>query len=162
METTCMENISPLHSAVQRPFDANAISKQPGPEKVVMISSHPGWPARHGLHDDEAGGGEIAADTVHLTRVFHEVLERVRQGPVLNMDDEAVTTGQMIDQIWQRFTIDDGSIRLTHILRHARSERATICTFLALLELVRLDAIVLRQDRNLSDILVKRNSELTG
>jgi segregation and condensation protein A len=160
METTCMENISPLLSATQRPFDTNAAHRHPG--QVVMISSHPGWPARRELHDDDAGGGETAADTVHLTRVFHEALERVRQGPVLNMDDESVTIGQMIDQIWQRFTVGGGPIRLTHILRHARSERATICTFLALLELVRLDAIVLRQDRNLSDILVKRNSELTG
>jgi segregation and condensation protein A len=78
------------------------------------------------------------------------------------LDDEAVTIAQMIDKIWQRFTLWDGPIRLSQILRPARSERAAICTFLALLELVRLDAIVLRQDRNLSDILVKRNSALTG
>jgi segregation and condensation protein A len=161
METTCMKDISPLLSAIQRPFDTNAIQKQPRPGKVVMISSHPGWPARRELRGDDGGEGEIA-DTVHLTRVFHEVLERVRQGPVLNMEDDSVTIGQMIDKIWQRFTLWDGPIRLSQILRPARSERAAICTFLALLELVRLDAIVLRQDRNLSDILVKRNSALTG
>jgi segregation and condensation protein A len=43
-------------------------------------------------------------------------------------------------------------------LRHARSERALICTFLALLELVRLQAILLRQDRSLSDIVMRRNT----
>lgn len=164
METTCMKDISPLLSATQRQFDTSATDKQsrPGKGKVVMISNHPGWPAQRELHGDDGGEGEIAADTVHLTRVFHEVLERVRQGPVLNMEDDSVTIGQMIDKIWQRFTLGDGPLRLSQILRHARSERATICTFLALLELVRLDAIVLRQDRNLSDILVKRNSALTG
>lgn len=161
METTCMENISPLHSATQRPNDTGVADKQPARDKVVMISSHPGWPTRREFQGD---GGEVesAADTVHLTRVFHEVLERVKQGPVLNMDDESVTTGQMIDQIWQRFTPENGPIRLSQIFRHGRSERGVICTFLALLELVRLDAIVLRQDRNFSDILVRKNSALTG
>ena len=41
METPSMEDISALHSAIQRPFDTNATHKQPGPGKVVMISSHP-------------------------------------------------------------------------------------------------------------------------
>jgi segregation and condensation protein A len=35
-----------------------------------------------------------------------------------------------------------------------------ICMFLALLELVRLQAILLRQDRSFADILMKRNSAL--
>lgn len=155
-----MKKISPLHSASQRPFNTTATNQPPEPGKVVMISSHPGWPARRERQCDD--GGEIAADTVHLTRVFHEVLERVRQGPVLNVDDESVTIGQMIDIIWLRFTVEGGPIRLSQMLRQGRSERAVICTFLALLELARLDAIVLRQDRNLSDILVKKNSALTG
>ena len=159
METICMKKISPLPSATKRPFNTRATNQQSELGKVVMISSHPGWPARRERQSDD--GGEIAADTVHLTRVFHEVLERVRQGPVLNMDDESVTIGQMIDMIWQRFTLENAPIRLSQMLRQ-RSERAVICTFLALLELVRLDAIVLRQDRNLSDILVKKNSALTG
>jgi hypothetical protein len=161
METPCMTDISALHSAIQRPPNTRATNDRPNPGKVVMISSHPGWPARE-LQGDEGGEGETAADTVHLTRVFHEVLERLRQGPVLNMDDDSVTIGQMIDQIWQRFTLWNGPIRLSQILRLARSERAAICTYLALLELVRLNAIVLRQDRNLSDILLKKNSALTG
>jgi segregation and condensation protein A len=126
-------------------------------EKVVMISSHPGW-----LHDHESSGEEIAADTVHLVRVFHEVLERVRRAPVLNMDDESVTVGQMIDQIWRRLGREATPVRLSQILHIARSERAVICLQLAMLELVRLQAILLRQDRNFSDILLKRNTALPG
>jgi segregation and condensation protein A len=126
-------------------------------EKVVMISSHPGW-----LHDHEASEEEIAADTVHLVRVFHEVLERARRAPVLNMDDESVTVGQMIDQIWRRLGTEATPIRLSQILHIARSERAVICLQLAVLELVRLQAIQLRQDRNFSDILLKRSTALAG
>jgi segregation and condensation protein A len=74
------------------------------------------------------------------------------------MEDEPVTTGQMIDRLSRRFAAEDAPVRLSHVLRHARSERALICTFLALLELVRLQAILLRQDRSLSDIVMRRNT----
>jgi segregation and condensation protein A len=101
---------------------------------------------------------EIAADTVDLVRVFREVLERIKQRPVLNVDDESVTVGQMIDYLRRRLTMEDAPIPLSQMLRNARSERAVICMFLALLELVRLQAILLRQERNFGDILVKKHT----
>jgi segregation and condensation protein A len=101
---------------------------------------------------------EIAADTVDLVRVFREVLDRIKQRPVLNVDDESVTVGQMIDYLRRRLTMEDAPIPLSQMLRNARSERAVICMFLALLELVRLQAILLRQERNFGDILVKKHS----
>ena len=155
-----MKDISPLPSNIQ-PFGTGVTDKSNrSPGKVVMISSHPEWPGLHELRGGNRDDGEIAADTVHLTRIFHEVLERVKQGPVLNMDDESVTMAQMIDVVWRQFPLEDRAIRLSRILRHARSERAVICMFLALLELVRLQAILLRQDRSFADILMKRNSAL--
>jgi segregation and condensation protein A len=155
-----MENRFRLPSDLRKSFDIGAVNSKPeaDPGKVVMISSHPGWPGGCEHSDDHGSEGESAADTVHLTRVFHEMLERVRQGPVLNMEDEPVTTGQMIDRLSRRFAAEEAPVRLSHVLRHARSERALICTFLALLELVRLQAILLRQDRSLSDIVMRRNT----
>ena len=108
---------------------------------------------------EEAGAErEIAVDTVDLVRVFREVLERIKQRPVLDVDDEAVTVGQMIDYLRRRLTMEDAPVVLSQLLRNARSERAVICMFLALLELVRLQAILLRQDRNFADILVKKHT----
>jgi segregation and condensation protein A len=157
-----MENSSRFPSALRKSLDASAASTKPEayPGKVVMISSYPGWPGGREPGDDHGSEGEIAADTVHLTRVFHELLERVRQGPVLSMEDEPVTISQMTDRLWQRFAAEDTPLRLTQVLRHARSERALICTFLALLELVRLQMILLRQDRSFSDVLMRRNTAL--
>lgn len=154
-----MENGFLLASGMQRSLAGSAARHAPDRkrEKVVVISSHPGW-----LNDHEASGEEVAADTVHLVRVFHEVLERVRRAPVLNMDDESITVGQMIDQIWRRLGAEGTPVRLSQILHLARSERAVICLELAVLELVRLQAILLRQDRNFSEILLKRNSALPG
>jgi segregation and condensation protein A len=78
------------------------------------------------------------------------------------MDDESITVGQMIDQIWRRLGVEATPVRLSQILHLARSERAVICLELAMLELVRLQAVLLRQDRNFSEILLKRNSALPG
>jgi len=38
-----------------------------------------------------------------------------------------------------------------------QSRNALVCTFLALLEMVRLQAILLRQDRVFSDIIIKKH-----
>jgi segregation and condensation protein A len=91
-------------------------------------------------------------------RVFREVLERVKQRPILNVDEESVTVGQMIDYLRRRLTMEDTPVPLSQMLRNARSERAVICMFLALLELVRLQAILLRQDGSFADIVVKKHS----
>jgi segregation and condensation protein A len=159
-----MAHISTLPSNTQRFWGASATRDKlvRHTKKVVTISSHPAWPGRRESRDDGGAECEVAADTVHLMRVFHEVLERVRQGPVLNMEDDSVTTGQMIDHLWRRLAGKDAPIRLNQLLRDARSERAVICMFLALLELVRLEAISLRQDRSHSDIVVKRNIALSS
>jgi chromatin segregation and condensation protein Rec8/ScpA/Scc1 (kleisin family) len=157
-----MENISRLPADFRQPIDSCFVcravdsTRESFRDKVVMISSHPEWPGEHEQADDYGSDDEVAADTVHLTRVFHEMLERVRQGPVLNVEDEPVTIAQMEERVWRRFAAGDAPVRLSHMLRNARSERALICTFLALLELVRLRMISIRQDRSISDIVMKR------
>ena len=75
------------------------------------------------------------------------------------VDDESVTVGQMIDYMRRRLTMEDRPVRLSQMLRNARSERAVICMFLAVLELVRLQAILLRQERTFGDILMKKNAD---
>ena len=64
----------------------------------------------------------------------------------------------MIDYMRRRLTMEDRPVRLSQMLRNARSERAVICMFLAVLELVRLQAILLRQERTFGDILMKKNA----
>ena len=115
-------------------------------------------PSLREFEQEEGTEREIAADTVDLVRVFREVLERVKQRPILNVDDESVTVGQMIDYLRRRLTMEDAPVPLSQMLRTARSERAVICMFLALLELVRLQAILLRQERNFGDILIKKHA----
>lgn len=102
---------------------------------------------------------DIAADTLDLVRVFREVLERAKARPVLDVTEDAVTVRQMIDYMRRRLMMEDRPIGLSKLLAHTRSANALIAMFLALLELVRLQAILLRQDRGFSEIYVKKSAE---
>jgi segregation and condensation protein A len=102
---------------------------------------------------------EIAADTVDLVRVFREVLERARARPTLDVDEDAVTVAQMIAFVRRRLVMEDKPVSLRRLLANTRSERALVCMFLALLELVRLQAVLLRQEANFGDILVKKHAD---
>jgi len=112
------------------------------------------------LHDEGIDSAEtereIDADTVDLVRVFQDILTRLRERPVHEIDEDAVTVAQMIDFVKRRLLMEDRPISLRKLLQNTKSERALICTFLAMLELVRLQAILLRQLDLLGDILIKK------
>jgi segregation and condensation protein A len=116
-------------------------------------------PGLRDFKDDAEAEPEIAADTVDLVRVFHEILERARNRPTFDVQDDAVTVGQMIQFLGRRLAMEDKPVSLRRMLSHTRSERALVAMFLALLELVRLQAILLRQDRAFSEIFLKKNTE---
>jgi segregation and condensation protein A len=109
--------------------------------------------------EDAAAEPEMAADTTDLVRVFQEIVERARKRPTFNVQDDAVTVGQMIQFLGRRLTMEDRPIALHKLLSHSKSERALVAMFLALLELVRMQAVLLRQDRAFSEIFVKKSSE---
>ena len=101
---------------------------------------------------------EVAADTDDLVRIFRDILERARKRPTFNLKDDTVTVGQMIQFLTRCLAMEDKPVALHQLLRNTRSERALIATFLALLELVRLQAVLLRQDRAFSEIFIKKHT----
>ncbi len=105
---------------------------------------------------DAGADAEIAADTVDLVRVFQDVLERLRARPVLNVDEESITVAQMIDYVKRRLLMEDRPVSLRRLLHNTHTERALICMFLAMLELVRLQAVLLHQPTLMGDILIKK------
>ena len=110
------------------------------------------------FQDDVAAEPEIAADTVDLVRIFRDIIDRARNRPVLDVEEDSVTVGQMIQFLARRLTMEDKPVALRRLLRHTRSERALVAMFLALLEMVRLQAVLLRQDRAFSDIFIKKHT----
>ena len=115
-------------------------------------------PGMREFKDDASAEPEVAADTDDLVRIFRDILERARSRPMINVEEDSVTVGQMIQYLSRRLTMEDKPVALHKLLGHTRSERALIAMFLALLELVRLQAILLRQDRHFSEIFIKKHS----
>jgi segregation and condensation protein A len=115
-------------------------------------------PGLREFRDDAEADPDIAADTTDLVRIFQQILDRVRTRPVFNVEEDSVTVGQMIQFLTRRLTMEDRPVALTKLLSHSKSERALVAAFLALLELVRLQAILLRQDSAFSEIFIKKNS----
>jgi segregation and condensation protein A len=109
--------------------------------------------------DDAGAEREIAADTVDLVRIFQEILDRVRKRPVLDVDEESVTVAQMIDYVKRRLVMEDKPVSLRSLLHNTHTERALICMFLAMLELVRLQAVLLHQPVQQGDILIKKTDD---
>src|ERR1700720_2546452 len=55
---------------------------------------------------------ELAADVIDLVKTFQQILERVRNRPMMNVNEETVTVGQMIDYLRRRLSLESRPIRL--------------------------------------------------
>jgi segregation and condensation protein A len=126
-------------------------------EKQMLEAATWSNPGIREFKEDSEAEPEIAADTTDLVRVFSGILERARNRPILDVQEDSVTVGQMIQFLSRRLTMEDKPVALRRLLSHTNSERALIAMFLALLELVRLQAILLRQDRHFSEIFIKKH-----
>jgi segregation and condensation protein A len=114
-------------------------------------------PALKDFKEDEGAEPEMAADVVDLVRTFQQILDRLRERPILQVNEDAVTVGQMIQYLRRRLLLEEKPLRLKRLLQPMQSRNALICTFLALLELVRLQAILLRQDAVFGEIFIKKH-----
>jgi segregation and condensation protein A len=115
-------------------------------------------PALKEFMDAEGAEPELAADVIDLVKTFQQILDRARNRPILEVDEETVTVGQMIQYLHRRLSIESRPIRLKQMLRNVPSRQALVCMFLALLELVRLQAIQVRQDRVFGEVLVRKHA----
>jgi segregation and condensation protein A len=116
-------------------------------------------PAIREFMEDEGTEPEIAVDVIDLVKTFQQVLERVRSRPIIQVDEETVSVSQMIEYLRRRLSLEDRPIRLKQMLSTVQSRQALVCLFLAMLELVRLQAIQLRQDRLFGEILVRKHEQ---
>ena len=115
-------------------------------------------PALKEFMDAEGTEPELAADVIDLVKTFQQILDRARNRPILEVNEETVTVGQMIQYLHRRLSIEARPIRLKQMLRNVPSRQALVCMFLALLELVRLQAIQVRQDHVFGEVLIRKHA----
>ncbi len=115
-------------------------------------------PALKEFKDAEGTEPEIAADVIDLVKTFQKILDRAKSRPILEVNEETVTVGQMIEYLRRRLSLEERPIRLGQLLSNVNSRNALLCMFLGLLELVRLQAIQVRQDRLFGEIVVRKHT----
>jgi segregation and condensation protein A len=110
------------------------------------------------FRDAEGTEPELAADVIDLVKTFQNILDRARTRPMIDVDEETVTVGQMIEFVRRKLIVEDKPIRLKQLLRHLHTRQALICAFLAILELIRLQAVLAKQNDSFSDIVLKKHT----
>src|ERR1700739_2998908 len=110
------------------------------------------------LYNDEATEGELVVSLVDLVRVFQQVLERKKEVTRIELQHESFTVAQMIAQLrGQILSSDTNTISLVQFFEACPSRHAMIVAFLAVLEMVKLQAVALHQEKQFADILLKKS-----
>ena len=112
---------------------------------------------RNFLSEDDDPG--LAVTLFDLVKAFGEVIERARTRPVYEVEDGDVTVADMIRYLKDRF-VESGPHQPLFILRvfeQQRSRRAMIAMFLAVLEMVRMQAVVVAQKDLFGEIALQRH-----
>jgi len=104
--------------------------------------------------EDEPG---LAVSAFDLISAFREILERAKRRPQIEIRREEVTVAQMIEHLKQVLGRCSGPVLLEDLMAGYFWRQALIALFLALLELVRLRAILLRQKDLFASISVVKS-----
>ncbi len=115
-------------------------------------------PALKEFREAEGTEPELAADVVDLVKTFQKILDRARNRPTFDVAEENVTVSQMIDYVRRRLALEDRPVRLKQLLHNLNSQAALVCAFLAILELIRLQAVLARQDHVFGEIMLKKHT----
>jgi segregation and condensation protein A len=115
-------------------------------------------PALKEFQNAEGTEPEMAADVVDLVKTLQQILDRARKRPSFDVNEEAVTVSQMINYVRRRLSLEERPVRLKQMLRSLHSRSALVCAFLAILELIRLQAVLARQDSVFGEIVLKKHT----
>jgi segregation and condensation protein A len=109
------------------------------------------------LYNHEGTEGELVVSLVDLVKVFQQVLERRKEVSRIELRHEQFTVAQMIAQLRAQILASaENTVNLIQFFEACPSRHAMIVAFLAVLEMVKLQAVLLAQEKQFEDILVKR------
>jgi segregation and condensation protein A len=104
--------------------------------------------------EDEPG---LVVSVFDLISVFREILERAKKRAQIQIKREEVTVAQMVEHVKQMLRATSGPVPLADLVGDYLWRQALIALFLALLELVRLRAVLLRQKDLFAPITVAKS-----
>jgi len=110
------------------------------------------------LYKDEGTEADLVVSLVDLVRVFQQVLERRKEVARIELKHEQFTVAQMMAQLRaQILASDDSSVNLIRFFEACPSRHAMIVAFLAVLEMVKMQAIAMVQEKQFGEILLRKH-----
>jgi segregation and condensation protein A len=112
--------------------------------------------------EDEPG---FAVSVFDLISAFREILERAKKRPQMSVEREEVTVAEMIRHVREVLLANPHPVRLDDLASGYISRQALIALLLALLEMVRLRAVLVRQKELFAPVTIHRSrrfEELTS
>jgi segregation and condensation protein A len=109
------------------------------------------------LEESEDPG--LAVTLIDLVRTFQQVLERTKNRPLYEVSKEDVGVPDMIRYLKQTLATlpKRQTLAVVGLFERQRSRRAMICLFLAILEMVKQQAIHLTQEESFGEIHIRRD-----
>src|SRR5260370_3832107 len=110
------------------------------------------------LYHDEGTEGELVVSLVDLVRVFQQVLERRKEVSRIELQHEQFTVAQMMAQLRaQILASDDNTVSLIRFFEACPSRHAMIVAFLAVLEMVKMQALAMAQEKQFDEIVLRKH-----
>ena len=109
------------------------------------------------LYGGEEVEGELVVSLVDLIKVFQQVLERRKADVKIELHHDQFTVAQMVVMLRKQLRAAEEGIVLAQFFEACPSRHAMIVAFLAVLEMVRLQAVVLVQKTLFADILLRKH-----
>ena len=110
------------------------------------------------LYNDEGTEGELVVSLLDLVKVFQQVLERRKEVSRIELKHEQFTVAQMMAQLRaQILASEDNSDSLVRFFEACPSRHAMIVAFLAVLEMVKLQAVAMVQEKQFGEIQLRKH-----
>ncbi len=109
------------------------------------------------LYEGEDVEGELIVSVVDLIKVFQQVLERRKADVKIELHHDQFTVAQMVEMLRKQLRAAEEGIVLAQFFETCPSRHAMIVAFLAVLEMVRLQAVVLVQKSLFAEILLRKH-----
>jgi segregation and condensation protein A len=109
------------------------------------------------LYGGDEVQGELIVSLVDLVKTFQQVLERRKEVPKFELKHDQVSIAQMMDRLRQRLVVTDEPISLIEFFETCETKNAMIVALLAVLEMVRMQAVLLVQSDLFEDIRLRKH-----
>ena len=109
------------------------------------------------LYAGEEVEGELVVSLVDLVKTFHQVLERRKEISRLELRHETVTVAEMMDRLRERLIAAEDSVSLNEFFESCETRNGMIIALLAVLEMVRMQAVLLVQFELFGDIRLRKH-----